>query len=271
MVPLGPPFGGEASGEMSVGTVDFRFPGLAGVSCVFTTRRGGRSLPPYDAANLSFDVGDEPAHVAANRRALAGQLGLDRFCELKQVHGDVLHLEPAPTPLGSFAAAGSTLEGDALATATPGLALCIKTADCQPVLLAHETGRFVAALHVGWRGNVLNLPGGAVARLCAQYGCDPRELYAVRGPSLGPERAEFLHFAQEFGQEFLPFFNRKADTVDLWRLTRHQLETAGLEPGRIFGIDQCTQSNPGDYFSYRAARNTGRMLSLIWIGGRHNA
>jgi len=261
MVPLGPP-----SGAMPLGCVDFRFPDLPGVSCVFTTRRGGQSLPPFDQANLSFDVGDESAHVTANRRALAERLGLRRFCELKQVHGDVLHLEPASTSLEAFATAGASLEGDALATSAPGLALCIKTADCQPVLLAHEAGRFVAALHVGWRGNVINLPGGAVARLCARYGCAPRELLAVRGPSLGPERAQFLRFAEEFGEDFMPFFDRRTETVDLWRLTRSQLEAAGLEPARIFGIDRCTRSDPADYFSYRAARTTGRMLSLIWIG-----
>lgn len=267
MVPLGPSAGGEASGEKSVGTVAFRFPGLAGVSCLFTTRRGGQSLPPYDEANLSFDVGDEPAHVSANRRALAESVALRGFCELKQVHGDVLHLEPAPTPLETFATTASSLEGDALATSAPGLALCIKTADCQPVLLAHESGRFVAALHVGWRGNVINLPGSAVARLRARYGCAPRELFAVRGPSLGPTQAQFLRFAEEFGEDFMPFFDRRTETVDLWRLTRSQLEAAGLEPGRIFGIDRCTRSNPEEFFSYRAARTTGRMMALVWRDG----
>lgn len=261
------PLGASPAEALPVEAVPFRFPGLGTVSCVFTTRRGGVSLPPYDGANLSFDVGDDPVSVGRNRRALAGQLGLAQWCELRQVHGDALHIEPAPAPLEAFAAAGATLEGDGLATSAPGVGLVIKTADCQPILLAHESGRFVAALHAGWRGNVLNLPGSAVARLCAHYGCAPRELYAVRGPSLGPSRSEFIHFAQEFGQEFLPFFNRKADTVDLWRLTQSQLQTAGLLPERIFGIDRCTQSNPRDFFSYRAARATGRMLSLVWISG----
>lgn len=239
----------------------FRFPGVAGVACAFTTRRGGGSLPPFDGANLSFDVGDDPASVAANRQDLAGRLGLAEWCELKQVHGDVLHLEPAPTPLS----AASTLEGDAQATSRRGLALVIKTADCQPVLLAHQSGRFVAALHAGWRGNVLNLPGSAVARLCAHYGCRPAELFAVRGPSLGPARAEFTNFEAEFGESFRPFFDPATRTVDLWRLTRHQLAEAGLDPARIFGLDRCTQSNPADYFSFRAARVTGRMMSLIWL------
>jgi len=265
VVPVGgAPIGDQPSSAILAGGEAFRFPGVRGVGCVFTTRRGGHSLPPFDGFNLSFDVGDDPAHVAANRRALAQLLGISRFCELKQVHGNVLHLEPAPTALEDFASAGASLEGDALASAEPGLGLCIKTADCQPILIAHQSGRFVAALHVGWSGHVINLPGAAVARLCAHYGCQPQELHALRGPSLGPKRAEFLHFAQEFGQEFLPFFHRKTDTVDLWRLTRHQLEAAGLEPAHIHGLDVCTQSSPKDYFSYRAARVTGRMLAVVW-------
>lgn len=269
MVSLGPfgpfgAFGGAGSGPDS-GIIPFAFPGLPGVRCVFTTRALGagigHSVAPYDSLNLSFDVGDDPAHVAANRTALAGQLGLARWCELKQAHGDALHIEPEPTELGT----ASTLEGDALATGKRGLALAIKTADCQPVLLAHEAGRFVAALHVGWRGNVLGLPGSAVARLCAHYGCAPRELLAVRGPSLGPANAEFTRFAEEFGLEFMDFFDRRDETVDLWRLTRWQLERAGLEPSRIFGIDRCTHAEAGAFFSYRRQRPCGRMMSLIWL------
>lgn len=252
MVPLGPtPFG----------MIPFRFPGLADISCVFTTRRGGVSLPPFDGANLSFDVGDDPENVAENRRTLAASLGLSSWCECRQVHGDTLHIEPEPVPL----CVPASLEGDALATSVPGLALGVKTADCQPVLLAHESGRFVAALHVGWRGNVLDLPGSAVARLCAHYGCAPAELFAVRGPSLGPACAQFTNFEAEFGQRFREFFDPSAQTVDLWRLTRCQLEDAGLAPGRVFGLDQCTQSNPQDFFSFRGARVTGRQMALIWI------
>lgn len=252
MVPLGlqPP-----------GVLPFAFPGLERVSCVFTTRRGGASRPPFDGANLSFDVGDEPASVAANRRALAEGLGLSGWCECRQVHGEVLHFEPPATALD----AAATLEGDALATAAPGLALCVKTADCQPVLLAHESARFVAALHVGWRGNVMNLPGSAVARLCARYGCAPAELYAVRGPSLGPQAAQFTNFEAEFGAGFRDFHDAAARTVDLWRLTRSQLLGAGLRGERIFGLDLCTLANRREFFSFRAARATGRQVALIWI------
>ena len=252
MVPLG---------QEPLGAIPFAFPGLDRVSCVFTTRRGGASLPPFDAANLSFDVGDQPESVAENRRALAARLGLAAWCECRQVHGDALHIEPAATPID----APATCEGDALATSAPGCALAVKTADCQPVLLAHESGRFVAALHVGWRGNVLNLPGSAVARLSAHYDCAPSELYAVRGPSLGPEAAQFTNFEAEFGASFREFFDPETQTVDLWRLTRRQLEQAGLRPERIFGLNLCTRTRAQDFFSFRAARTTGRQVGLIWI------
>lgn len=252
-----------------LGLLRFRFPGLAGVSCAFTTRRGGESTGPYHGGNLSFDVGDAPASVTANRRALARALALSAFCELRQVHGDVLHLDPAPADLMAFCSGPASLEGDALSTATPGAALCIKTADCQPILLAHREGRFVAALHAGWHGNVIGLPGSAIARLCEHYEARPADLLAVRGPSLGPQAAEFTNFESEFGPAFRPFFDSASRTVDLWRLTRHQLESAGLPASQIFGLDLCTLTNQDDFFSYRAAgagRATGRQMSLIWLG-----
>lgn len=250
----------------------FDVPGLdPGVRarCVFTTRRGGASTGPYQGANLSFDVGDDAASVTANRDALAAQTGLAAFAELRQVHGEALVLDAAATPLSEFRARAATLEADALSTTLPGLGLCIKTADCQPIVLVHKAGLFLAALHAGWRGNVLNLPGSAVARLCAHYAADPAELIAVRGPSLGPQAAQFTRFEAEFGPAFRPFYNAQTQTVDLWALTRHQLRTAGLRAENIHGLDLCTRSRQDLFFSYRAAlppeKRMGRQMSLAWI------
>ncbi|MGE4553899.1 MAG: laccase domain-containing protein, partial [Desulfovibrionaceae bacterium] len=106
----------------------FTFPGceaLRRVHCAFTTRRGGASRPPFAEANLSYDVGDDPAAVADNRRTLARRLGVNAWCECRQVHGDLVHIDPAPQTPETLA----TLEGDGVAPARPGAALAIKTAD----------------------------------------------------------------------------------------------------------------------------------------------
>ena len=246
----------------------FTFIEIPGVACAFTSRRGGVSEPPHDSANLSFEVGDDPAAVAANRRLIHDRLGLTGWCELKQIHGDVVHHDPAPatpeTPPDS--------EGDGLTTAEPGVGLVIKTADCQPILLAHRSGRYVAALHAGWRGNRMNFPGSGVGRFCARYGLDPADVFAVRGPSLGPTAAEFVNFQSDFGPGFEPYFDPARRTVDLWRLTRDQLMAAGVPEAQIFGIDLCTMGLDDTFFSYRKAcaspvKGTGRQAGIIWIRG----
>lgn len=73
----------------------------------------------------------------ANRRSLLENLaaeGLAAWAELNQVHGDTLVFEPDAVSWE----AQPTADGDGLATSRPGLGLLIKTADCQPVLLAHR-------------------------------------------------------------------------------------------------------------------------------------
>lgn len=235
--------------------IPFRFPGIGKVCCAFSTRASG---------NFSLDVPEaaaDPAATLARRRALPDLLKVEAVAEARQVHGVRTVFEPP-----AWAAdASPVMEADGMATTRPGLALAIKTADCQPVLLAHASGRVVAALHVGWRGNRQNYPGRAVAELCARYALDPADLAAVRGPSLGPAAAEFTGFEAEWGDPFRPWFDADTRTMNLWRLTRDQLVAAGLRPDRVYGLDLCTASLPSAFFSYRSDRSCGRHLSLIWM------
>lgn len=240
--------------------IPFAFPGLDRVGCAFGARAPG-ARGPLDGGNISLDVGDDPRAVRSWRRAMRDALGLGPWQELRQVHGTQMLFDPDP---GDIDAPG-TIEADGLATARPGQALVIKTADCQPVLLAHESGSVVAALHVGWRGNVADFPGRGVRALCAEYGLEPSGLLAVRGPSLGPAASEFTNFETEFGPAFTPYHDPATHTVDLWRLTRDQLVAAGLLPERIHGLDLCTRSFPELFFSYRRQRACGRQASVIWI------
>ena len=247
----------------------FKFIDIPQVGCAFTSRRGGVSEPPHDSANISFDVGDEREAVAKNRRALYDRMGLTGWCDLNQIHGDVIHFDPKPFAPEEPA----TMDGDGLATAAPGVGLVIKTADCQPILLAHRSGKYVAGLHAGWRGNKIDFPGSGVRRFCDHYGLKPEDVFAVRGPSLGPDAAEFVNFEKDFGPGFDNYFNPDTKRVDLWRMTRDQLMAAGVPEQQIFGIDLCTMGMDDTFFSYRKAcaspnRDTGRQCGIIWIRER---
>ncbi|ACV68349.1 polyphenol oxidase family protein [Desulfohalobium retbaense] len=239
------------------GIIPFAFPSLPMVRAAFTTRIGGSSEGPFSQGNISFDVADTRERVQANRLALRARCGFDELTEAKQVHGTALLSVDGPL--------APDVEADGLITTAPGRALCIKTADCQPVLLAHTSGQAVAALHVGWRGNRANFPATGLARFCATYDLAPEEVLAVRGPSLGPGCSEFVHFDREWGPEFASYYDSGRKTVDLWRMTEDQLCSAGLRREHIFRLDLCTFSLPSFFFSYRRERTCGRQAGLIWI------
>lgn len=248
---------------MAITYIPFVFPGLDHVRCAFQTRVGGHSAGAYGGGNLSFVTADTREDVIANRQDLHQDLGLHDIAELSQVHGDGLHFEPEAVGIEQ----APVLEGDGFATSRKGLALMIKTADCQPVLLAHRSAGCVAALHVGWRGNRINFIASAVRRFCDHYAVDACDMMAVRGPSLGPTKAEFVNYQSEWGDGFTPWYHSESRTMDLWALTRFQLEKAGLVPAHIYGIDLCTYTMHEHFFSYRYEKNSGRQGSLIWITG----
>ena len=242
----------------------FEFPGLPGVRCAFQTRQGGFSAAPYNDGNISLTVGDDPAAVIQNRRALLKTLDVPAWSEEDQIHADGVILDAPATPLDK----AGVSQADGLTTAQSGLALCIKTADCQPVMLAHNSGKYIAALHVGWRGNRINFPHSGTTAFCKHYGLNPADLIAVRGPSLGPTAAEFINFDTEWGDEFRPWYNPNTRCMDLWALTRHQLKVVGLKPENIHGIDLCTHTRTDLFHSFRRDNaQSGRQASCIWIVG----
>lgn len=241
----------------------FEFPGMPNVRCVFCGRSDADL--PFDG-NISFSVGDLAASVRDCRFSLARALarhGMTAWSECAQAHGDTVIFEAAPTD--AFAKPQTLLVADGMTASSPGLGLMIKTADCQPLLIADSSGSHIMALHVGWRGNRINFPKKAIEEFCDYYKLKPAEIWAVRGPSLGPAAAEFRNFDSEWGPEFQKWRSDLTECMNLWGLTRNQLESAGVPSHHIFGLDICTYFNDDNYFSYRREHGTGRQASLIWI------
>ena len=141
------------------------------------------------------DLRRDAAGVATRRAQLAAaHPQVHHWQWLQQVHGTVVH---------SVSAATEPLTGDGLHTAEPGLALCVLTADCLPVLLmAHDSRTFLATevgiAHAGWRG----LAAGVLENCLAQFKGTPDTMVAVLGPAIGP-----CHFV--VGADVLAAFQRQ--------------------------------------------------------------
>ena len=238
----------------------FRFPGTDKVKCAFGTRLGGTSQGPFYSNNISLEVGDSGKNILENREAVKNELGFNRLVELRQVHGSDIRYD-----IEADYKAGAEIQGDGAFISLPDTALMIKTADCQPVFLVHESGKYSCGLHIGWRGNRMNFPGKGVREFCAHYKIHPEDIQAVRGPSLGPCCARFDVFEEHWSGDFSPYYHRKNMTMDLWSLTRDQLIHAGLLKDNIFSIDLCTQCMSDLFFSYRREKNCGRQGSYVFI------
>jgi copper oxidase (laccase) domain-containing protein len=104
----------------------------------------------------------------------------------------------------------------------------------------------------------------AVGALKGHYGCLPEDLIAVIGPGLGPCCAEFRHFREEFPPG-LWTYQARPTYFDLWRLSRDQLQAAGVPPAQIEVAGLCTRCHPQYFFSYRRDKITGRQGAVIGL------
>ncbi len=225
-------------------------PGLT--HCV-TTKAGGVSVGQCEGLNLGHGH-DPPEAVSQNLDLLKQAIGLTRIVWAKQVHGTkMVAINSDET--------GPVAEADGLATDQPGVGLLIKQADCQAVILAAPERGIIANLHVGWRGNVANMPAAGVRFLQDHYGVEPSELWAAISPSLGPCCAEFVNHATELPPEW-GLYSVRPNHFDLWQVTWDQLNAAGVRPERIEMSGICTKCSP-KFYSYRREGVTGRFGTVV--------
>src|SRR3569623_802549 len=154
------------------------WPAPAQVRAYSTTLRGGVSEGPYASLNLATHVGDDPRHVAENRRRLQRSLQLPAVPHwLQQVRG---------ITAVDAAAVQRECEADASHARRRDVVCAVLTADCLPVLLCDRGGTVVAAVHAGWRG----LLDGVIENTVRAMQCPGADLMAWLGPAIGPDAFE---------------------------------------------------------------------------------
>ena len=232
---------------------------LPGARAVFTTRRGGFSQGPFATLNLGRLTADDPAAVGRNRAVLQS-LVPGRLAMIRQVHGSRVLRRTAAEQASGPAPADELEEADGQATALPGVAPIVLTADCLPIALAG--GGVAAMLHAGWRG----LDEGIVeqgARAVRELAGEEATLTAAIGPGAGPccyEVGEEVHarFASYRGA-------RHGRNLDLKAIAREQLAAAGAIT--VHDARLCTICSPPSlFFSHRRDHGvTGRQAGVVWL------
>ncbi len=235
----------------------------------FFTRRGGASSGVFEGLNCGTGSSDQHEAVAINRSRVAAamEVPLDNLMGVHQIHSaDVITVtEPSP----------DKPKADGLVTATPGVALSVLSADCQPVLFADADAGVIGATHAGWKGA---LGGVLEATLDAMeaLGATRENTHAVIGPSISQRAYEV---GPEFFEDFIaqdPSFARffvqgEGDRYlfDLPALGLYRLRTAGV--GHAEWTHHCTYADPDRFYSYRRTTHNkeadyGRLIAAITLG-----
>lgn len=241
---------------------------LAPVRHGFFGRRGGASSGVFQGLNCGHGSSDQTEAVTINRLRVATTMDVppEALVGVHQIHSaEVVSVTgPLPTPV----------RADALVTATPGIALSVLTADCQPVLLADAEARVIGAAHAGWKGAITGVLEATVAAMSA-LGADPARMVAVIGPTIsqrayevGPEFFDTVIAEDEKAARY--FVQGSGDRLhfDLPGYGLHRLRAAGV--GHAEWTRHCTYSDPDRFFSYRRSvhqkeADYGRLISTIRI------
>lgn len=232
----------------------------------FFTRRGGASSGVFHGLNCGLASSDQTQMVRINRTRVADAMGVDgdHLVTIRQTHTpDVI---PVTGPLDR------NTEGDALVTNTPGVALAILTADCQPVLFSDEAAGVIGAAHAGWKGARDGILENTIVAMEA-LGAERKNINAVVGPTIsqrnyevGPEfRETFLNESPDNARFFLKG-NGDRSLFDLPAYGLHKLREAGI--GQAEWTHHCTYDDEDRFFSYRRTTHRkeadyGRLISVI--------
>jgi YfiH family protein len=244
------------------GIVLYRFDGLsggAGLRHAVLTRIGGVSQGPFATLNLGHSVGDDLAAVEENHRRALGALGLEPGKPVSpyQVHG-------ARVGVVGRADLGTVRQStDALVTAVPAVPLLMRFGDCAPVLFFDPVQHVAGMAHAGWRGVVAGTVGATIRTMTEQFGCDPADVWAGIGPTIGPccyevgpEVVQAVEAACPPGAGVVCDVNGQTN-LDLPAAVQAQLRAAGVEQVEDAGL--CTACRVDEFFSHRAEHGrTGR-------------
>lgn len=242
---------------------------LARVRHGFFTRCGGASSGIFEGLNCGVGSSDQAEMISINRARVAAAMQVEpaELASVQQVHSADVATYPFPN-------AGDPPHADALVTSSPGVALTILTADCQPVLFADHTAGVIGAAHAGWKG-ALNGVLEATLDAMEVLGAQRNQIDAVIGPTISQA-------SYEVGQEFLETFLDDDPTsaaffangqngryqFDLPGYGLNRLRSAGV--GRAEWTRHCTYADPGRFYSYRRSTHQkqadyGRLISAICL------
>lgn len=244
----------------------------------FSTRLGGVSQDTFASMNLSFTRGDDETAVREN---------FDRFCAAIGVRSEDVVISAqthtANVKIVTVADRGQGIirekeytDVDGLITNDPDVVLCTQYADCVPLFFVDPVKRVVATSHAGWRGTAAGIAAVTVEKMVEAFGCNPDDILAGIGPSIGyccfeVDAPVYEAFCR------VPVFDEGCFTADggdkyhinLQEVNRRWMLKSGIKAENITVTDLCTKCHHDVFWSHRITGDArGSLAAFIAISDK---
>ncbi len=230
---------------------------LRDVRFAFTDRFGGASTAPYGELNLGSAVGDDAAAVTENFRLIAAEFGVppEAIVRVSQVHGRDVHVVRP----GDELPARPMPTADGVVTTRDDVVLCVRAADCLPVLLAGDG--VIGAAHSGRKGMYV---GVVPATVEAMRELGASRITAVLGPYACGNCYEVPAEMRAEVAERVPASAAETSwgtpSIDVAAGVRAQLAELEVE---VIDATRCTIESENLYSYRREGPVSGRMAGLV--------
>lgn len=226
---------------------------LNGVDHGFFGRKGGVSTGIYESLNIGKGSDDDVQAIRDNRELIRDAMGADKLLSCFQVHSAKVMTVTEPWR--------TRPQADAMVTKVPGLALCILTADCVPVLFADPGAKIVGAAHAGWKGALGGVCEATIEAMVA-LGAERDQISAAIGPAIqqesyevGPEFRDTFVGEHEWTDRLFKAGRDDRSHFDLVGYVRAVLLSDGVSAVDNIGDDTCAMEE--EYFSNRRRNHRG--------------
>lgn len=223
-----------------------------------STKIGSKRQTAFEM-NLSYNVGDNPAIVDANREAFFSQLGIS-ISELAiphQVHSEEVRKVDHP---------GEYENCDALITNTSRVALVVTIADCVPIMLFDPIQKAIGIVHAGWRGTAKGIVKRAIEKMQVEFKTDTKNVIAFIGPSAGVCCYEVNEEVAVKFEKKTVNYNKTKIFIDLKKENALQLKQMGVAESKIEISTHCTICEQHLFHSFRRdGKRAGRMMAVICL------
>ena len=231
----------------------------------FFSRKGGFSKGIYTSLNCGRGSGDSKKNLSNNFKLIAKKMNIisGNLVLMHQTHSNkVIEIKKKNFEKKIFS--------DAIITKIKGIALCVVTADCVPILLFDPKSKIIGCIHAGWRGAFSGIIKNTVIKM-KKYSSNSK-IYACIGPCIGFKNYEVdIKFFNKFikqSKKNNKYFEKKNNFKKLFNLRKFVTDLL-LELGvEIDHVNRDTFKEKNYFFSYRRSlilkeRDYGRCLSAI--------